>query len=343
MLQLNCWALGDYPSNVFSIEIGSAQPWVRLTDVIKGANEHAFSDIDAAGLRLWKVKIDLKEVIDLKTLGIEDMSTIAEKFERLVGSRRIPFRTCSRLHIIVERCHASRTWAAREPLITLQALYDVVLNKPDALLERQTVRYEMETMHEGEIKRESKSLSCNIFNIEDHVERLSSMIPVCARLMGLLGSVGKSVFILCMLLKRMQDASPVAIQHRKSSGYFLINDHGVSWYCNADGDPLDTDEDVWSLCYSNDEATSPRAFRFSQTARVIQAMSLQECHWYDRISHFGALQYSKDIWEEEELAMLPCVIEKVTKMLYLLSKWGLFPRFVDGSHPEPSIGGHHVR
>jgi len=52
MLQLNCWALGDDPSNVFSVEIGSAQPWVRLTDVIKGANEHAFSDIDAAGLRL---------------------------------------------------------------------------------------------------------------------------------------------------------------------------------------------------------------------------------------------------------------------------------------------------
>ncbi|OAX34304.1 hypothetical protein K503DRAFT_834275 [Rhizopogon vinicolor AM-OR11-026] len=156
MLQLNCWALGDDPNNVFSVEIGSAQPWVRLTNIIKGANEHAFSDIDAAGLRLWKVKTDLKEDINPNTLGIEDMSKIAERLERQVGSWRIPLSDvftggvdAGSLHIIVERCPAS----------PLQALYDVVCNKPDALLERQTVRYETEMMHEGEIKCESCAIT----------------------------------------------------------------------------------------------------------------------------------------------------------------------------------------
>jgi hypothetical protein len=76
-------------------------------------------------------------------------------------------------------CLAEET---QETLRALKALYDVLWNKPGTLLERQAVEYEKEIVDEGEVRLESKSFSCDVYNLEEYAERLSSIIPVCARL-----------------------------------------------------------------------------------------------------------------------------------------------------------------
>jgi hypothetical protein len=76
-------------------------------------------------------------------------------------------------------CLAEET---QEALRVLKALYDVLWNKPGTLLERQAVEYEKEIVDEGEVRLESKSFSCDVFNLEEYAEGLSSIIPFCARL-----------------------------------------------------------------------------------------------------------------------------------------------------------------
>lgn len=105
----------------------------------------------------------------------------------------------------------------------------------------------------------------------------------------------------------MQGALPVAI-NTISSGYFLADNHGVSWHDIGDGSPLNVHQDIWVLSDSNDEVTSPPStFLFSDTARVIQAISPQMDRWHRWTRKFSAFRYVMDIWEDEELALLAYV------------------------------------
>jgi hypothetical protein len=54
-LELNCWVLGDDLSRVFLLKITSLEMVGVLRKAIRDKKKHAFENIDANSLCLWKV------------------------------------------------------------------------------------------------------------------------------------------------------------------------------------------------------------------------------------------------------------------------------------------------
>ncbi|KAG1755294.1 uncharacterized protein EDB91DRAFT_285621 [Suillus paluster] len=62
-LHLNCIVLGDDQSRIFEIKIEPTESVSALQKVIKDAKKHAFHDVDADSLTLWKVNLPVNETL----------------------------------------------------------------------------------------------------------------------------------------------------------------------------------------------------------------------------------------------------------------------------------------
>ena len=58
---LHCWVHGDDPDAIFLVEIATTKTVGALKQAIKEEKKHAFQDIDAKTLDLWKVSIPLND------------------------------------------------------------------------------------------------------------------------------------------------------------------------------------------------------------------------------------------------------------------------------------------
>ena len=58
---LHCWVHGDDPDAIFLVEIATTKTVGALKQAIKEEKKHAFQDIDAKTLNLWKVFIPLND------------------------------------------------------------------------------------------------------------------------------------------------------------------------------------------------------------------------------------------------------------------------------------------
>jgi hypothetical protein len=55
VLRLFCWVQGDGPDQAFEVKIDGSDTVSELKDKIKQKKKHAFQDIDASTLMIWKV------------------------------------------------------------------------------------------------------------------------------------------------------------------------------------------------------------------------------------------------------------------------------------------------
>ncbi|OJA15344.1 hypothetical protein AZE42_07554 [Rhizopogon vesiculosus] len=212
----------------------------------------------------------------------------------------------------------------------------------------------------AEDMHEIKTHTCDVFNLQEHVDGMMSLgISVGSHLIvrqeyvylrqelttifephgylngiAILGQpgIGKSLFLVYLLLARMQDALPVAIE-TSPLGYYLINNHGVSFHSTYDRDPLNLeDKVVWGLSDSNIDLIIPSmAFTRSPNVRVIQAASPREDRWYDWTKTVGRQQLFMDVWEQEELALLTEVQfgrQHLDMMFRICSQWGPSPHHI---------------
>ncbi|OAX30750.1 hypothetical protein K503DRAFT_860957 [Rhizopogon vinicolor AM-OR11-026] len=215
----------------------------------------------------------------------------------------------------------------------------------------------------AEDEDESKTYTCDVFDLQEYAkgmvslginvgrylvvreeyislrQELTTMFGPRDNLEGVavLGQPGirKSLFLVYLLLTRMQGALPVTIEVTPH-GYYFINNNGVSFHGNSDGVPLEQqDKAVWCLSDSNEHLIIPsQAFIHSPNIWIIQAASPRKeskDRWHDWTKMAGHQQLFMDVWEEEELALLTEVQfgrQHLATMFRISSQWGPSPNHI---------------
>jgi hypothetical protein len=67
---LHCWVYSDDPDCIFPVETSATKTVEALKAVIKEENKHAFREVDADTLVLWKVSIHFDDSFDVN-LNVE--------------------------------------------------------------------------------------------------------------------------------------------------------------------------------------------------------------------------------------------------------------------------------
>src|SRR5262245_27583934 len=63
-LELNCLVLGDDPSHVFLVKIADSESIGSLKKAIREEKKHAFQDVDADSLKLFRVSFPVNDDLD---------------------------------------------------------------------------------------------------------------------------------------------------------------------------------------------------------------------------------------------------------------------------------------
>ena len=63
-LELNCLVLGDDPSHVFPVKIADSESIGSLKKAIREEKKHAFQDVDADSLKLFRVSFPVNDDLD---------------------------------------------------------------------------------------------------------------------------------------------------------------------------------------------------------------------------------------------------------------------------------------
>ncbi|KAG2116465.1 uncharacterized protein F5147DRAFT_768830 [Suillus discolor] len=118
---LNCLVLGDHPRNIFPVKIVSTKLVDNLKDLIK-EKTHAFRDLDADALQLWKVDLPVDDTLEsnideLKLDYKKALSPVDQMFEVFDTP---PQR--KHLHIVVQPLPARVPHSAGYSLINLNCL-----------------------------------------------------------------------------------------------------------------------------------------------------------------------------------------------------------------------------
>jgi hypothetical protein len=119
--------------------------------------------------------------------------------------------------------------------------------------------------------------------------------------------LGKSLFLIYLLVMRMQNALPVAI-HADSEGYFLLDKNGVTFHGVCDSEPLKTHEVIWCLTDSHADVLAPaQGFLRNTNTRIVQAASARRTRIHGWMKQHGGRRYIMDAWDEGEIATLAYV------------------------------------
>jgi RHS (Retrotransposon Hot Spot) family protein len=121
--------------------------------------------------------------------------------------------------------------------------------------------------------------------------------------------IGKTTFLLYLLIERLQRKSPTVVQ--TESSYFLLFDEvgvhrvGVEGY-NSYAIPTG----AWALMDSNEDVVKPcQAFLSATQAMVIQASSPQSRRWKDWKTRYSADLCVMDVWDNNELDALFAILK----------------------------------
>jgi len=102
-LSLFCYILGDDPTNIFCVDIEPSKTVSHLRDAIKAKTSHAFKEVDAKTLKLWKVSIavdsSFKERIETSNFVDEDSLQPATRLSKLFSDSPLPEE---HVHIVVK-------------------------------------------------------------------------------------------------------------------------------------------------------------------------------------------------------------------------------------------------
>jgi hypothetical protein len=102
-LELNCFALGDSPDNIFTVKILRTKSVGTLKDAIKEKKGPAFRHVDASSLELWKVDLpgDGSLLAELEQFSFDDKTSLWPLNRVSDIFKDVPVE--SRVHIVV-RC-----------------------------------------------------------------------------------------------------------------------------------------------------------------------------------------------------------------------------------------------
>ena len=98
-LCLNCLVLGDTQDHIFSVKIASTDTVSLLREAIKDKKKHAFHDVDADQLVLYRTSLDDNELKNkLESINFDEplrsLSILAEVF---------PDPLAGHVHVVVRR------------------------------------------------------------------------------------------------------------------------------------------------------------------------------------------------------------------------------------------------
>lgn len=116
---------------------------------------------------------------------------------------------------------------------------------------------------------------------------------------------GKTVFLLQLLLYRLEHKLPTAI-HLFGSYLVVFNDEGAT--VRGAGDIIELASDYWALSDANDSIEKPcEAFRRS-AARIIQASSPRPDRWNEWTKQRTARIIVTDVPRPLEIGAIVCVV-----------------------------------
>ncbi|KAI9462208.1 hypothetical protein HD554DRAFT_2289333 [Boletus coccyginus] len=140
--------------------------------------------------------------------------------------------------------------------------------------------------------------------------------------------IGKTLFLVYLLVRRLGQQKPVAVQFLNGKGFYALFKDTVSFHLLTDGSPLRENPSVWALCDSNQYVTIPDGLFLSHVGvRVIQTTPPTASRWKEWSKQVGAQPYIMDIWSEEEVVQLATLLGlDAHRTMTLAEKWGNIPR-----------------
>jgi len=116
---------------------------------------------------------------------------------------------------------------------------------------------------------------------------------------------GKTLFIVYLLVLRLGQRKPVAVQSLDGEPFYAFFKDTVSFHGFNDATPLKEGPSIWALCDSNKDVESPAGlFKGRQGVRIIQITAPKASRWKEWSKQVGAKPYVMDIWSEEEVVHL---------------------------------------
>jgi len=116
---------------------------------------------------------------------------------------------------------------------------------------------------------------------------------------------GKTLFLVYILVLRLGQRKPVAVQFLDGNSFYALFNDTVSFHRFDDPALLKEGPSVWALCDSNQYITIPGSiFAGCQGVRIIQTTSPKASRWKEWSKQVGAEPYIMDIWSEDEVVHL---------------------------------------
>ena len=115
-------------------------------------------------------------------------------------------------------------------------------------------------------------------------------------------ALGKTVFLIYLLIERLSRKQPTAVQLYDPRRYPLFDEEGVRELSSDDASPLSPE--VWALTDSNDEVIKPCTAFTKSDALVLLASSPRSPRWKEWKKQNYARLFVMDLWSESELHML---------------------------------------
>ncbi|CAA7264998.1 unnamed protein product [Cyclocybe aegerita] len=137
--------------------------------------------------------------------------------------------------------------------------------------------------------------------------------------------IGKTLFLLYVLARRLQEKEPVALQIN-SSEYALFCEQGVSIHSSESGR---VPTGAWALSDSSDGHRGLCSAFQKPFAHVIHTSSPASSRWKDWVKRLGAIKYIMDVWLPEEFRTLLIMFKlDVLQGKALFDKYGPSPRII---------------
>ncbi|TPX47861.1 hypothetical protein SeLEV6574_g02414 [Synchytrium endobioticum] len=143
--------------------------------------------------------------------------------------------------------------------------------------------------------------------------------------------IGKSVFLVYVLIERLLAGKPTALQF-EPDGYYYFNVSGVKFYAQAVECPSSYENPTWALADSNEDVAIPCVgFRRSSFAVIVQATSPRVARYKSWVKHREVNNgiYYMNNWTWEEIAYYGCEVRRLNmKELWEFWKdWNPCPRY----------------
>ncbi|KAF8519144.1 hypothetical protein BU17DRAFT_47954 [Hysterangium stoloniferum] len=147
--------------------------------------------------------------------------------------------------------------------------------------------------------------------------------------------IGKTLFLLYLLFRRLEEQEPVAFQI-DSDEFVLFNMNGISLHSAKASSADYIPKGAWALSDSCGELLGPCVAFQSPHVHVIHTSSSSR-RWKDWVKHLSARRYIMDIWSLEELRTLFIVSGlNVEDGVALSEKYGPNPRSIISILIEPT-------